>query len=77
MLILLLGMILGYMYQSQMDVTASIPPVSPTHQLTSLRAVESLSIDYSLLENAQFKSLRVFGQMPVRPESGGTTDPFQ
>ena len=76
-LIMLLGFVLGFLYNSQFDPTASVTPVKPTFQLASLKGLDTLKVDYSLLTNPQFKDLKVFGQLPVKVEGGGKTDPFQ
>ena len=76
-LVILLGMVLGYLYNSQTDPAAEITPVAPNLQLTSLKSLESLKIDYTALQNSQFQALRTFGELPVRTEQGGDQNPFQ
>lgn len=76
-LVMTLGFVVGFLYNNQTDPTASVPPVSPKFQLASLKGLDTLSIDYSILGQAQFQELKVFGQIPVQPGIGGKTDPFQ
>lgn len=76
-LIILLGFVVGFLYNSQSDPTATVPPVSAKHQLTTLSGLDTLLIDYSVLSNPQFQELRVFGQLPVQATGGGKSDPFQ
>jgi hypothetical protein len=76
-LIVLLGVVLGYLYNSQANPAASVPPVPVKVQLTTLQPLANLKIDYSLLTSTQFQQLQVFGELPVRPQSGGRGNPFQ
>lgn len=76
-LIMLLGFVLGFLYNSRVDPTASVPPIDPRHQMASLRGLESARIDSSLLSSEQFKELRVFGSLPVQPVGNGKSDPFR
>jgi hypothetical protein len=76
-LIMLLGFVLGFLYNSQLDPSAAVEPISPRFLLTSLRGLEGLKIDYAMLTSPQFQSLRVFGQLPVPVQPGGKDDPFR
>ena len=76
-LIILLGLVLGYLYNSQSDPAASVPAVPAQDQLTTLQPFSNLNIDYSLLTSTQFKQLQVFGELPVQPQTGGRSNPFQ
>ena len=76
-LIILLGLVLGYLYNSQSDPTASVPVVSAKNQLSSLQQFTNLKIDYSLLTSTQFKQLQIFGELPVQTQAGGKSDPFR
>ena len=40
------------------------------------KALSSLKIDFSVLENPQYKALQVFGELPVKPGNPGKRDPF-
>ncbi|HTP56813.1 MAG TPA: hypothetical protein VMJ72_00850 [Candidatus Paceibacterota bacterium] len=76
-LIILLGFVLGFLYTSQTDPTASVPVVPARDQLTTLQGLANLKIDYSLLTSSQFQQLQVFGELPVQPQGGGKDDPFR
>lgn len=76
-LIMLLGFVLGFLYNSRLDPSAQVPQIPAAFQLTSLQGLRNLKIDYSVLESDQFQQLRVFGQLPVSVYPGGKTDPFQ
>lgn len=76
-LIMLLGLVMGYLSNSQSDPTTVVPVLDSRLQLTSLAALKSVSIDDSILKDAGFSSLRVFGELPVRSSGGGRDNPFQ
>lgn len=76
-LIMLLGVVFGFVYTSQSDPAASVLAVPARFQLSTLRGLENLKIDYSLLTSDQFKQLRVFGSLLVQPQGNGTSNPFQ
>ncbi len=76
-LIMLLGFVGGYLYNSQSDPAANITPVPANLQISSLKGLDTLKIDYSVLTSTQYQELKVFGQLPVTAESGGRADPFQ
>jgi hypothetical protein len=76
-LIMVLGLVLGFLYNSQTDPAAEVTPVPIDLQLTTLQSLDGLKIDYALLESEQFRQLRVFGQLPVDPNGGGKEDPFR
>ena len=76
-LIILLGFVLGYVYSSQTDPTANVPPIDAKYQASSIKSLASLKIDFSILTKQQFQDLRVFGDYPVQPGTGGNSNPFQ
>ncbi len=76
-LIMLLGVVLGFVYTSQTSPAGNVPPVPANFELTSLRGLDTLKIDYSMLTSQQFQALRVFGSLPVIPQTGGKSNPFQ
>jgi hypothetical protein len=76
-LVMLLGLVLGFLYNSQSDPAASVPAVPANLQLTTLRGLDGLKVDYTVLESDQFEQLRVFGELPVDPDGGGKENPFQ
>lgn len=76
-LIMLLGFVLGFLYNSQLDPSSAVEPISSKFLLTSMRGLENLKIDYTILTSQQFQSLEVFGQLPVPVQAGGNDDPFR
>lgn len=76
-LIITAGFVLGYVYESQLDTSADILPLNPQYQVSSLKGLEHLSINYSFVTSDAFTSLKVFGELPVVPGTGGNHNPFQ
>lgn len=76
-LIMLLGLVMGYLYNSQTDPAAVVPVLNARLQLAPLAGLKNASIDDSILKDPAFSSLRVFGQLPVQPVGGGRDNPFQ
>lgn len=76
-LIMVFGLVLGYLFNSQSDPTAAVPPLSARLQLSSLAGLKDVKIDESILTNEAFTSLQIFGELPVRSTGGGRDNPFQ
>lgn len=76
-LIVLLGLIGGYLYNASLDPTAVVPATPTGISAAALDAVRTLKIDYGVLQNAQFQQLRIFGQFPVPTFAPGKSNPFQ
>ncbi len=76
-LIMLLGLVMGYLFSSQSDPAAVVPVLNTRLQLSSLASLKNVAIDESILTNELFTSLRIFGQLPVQPAGGGRDNPFQ
>ena len=76
-LIMVFGFALGWLYVSQTDPARSVPAVPAALQLTTLRQLSNLRIDFSILDDPQFRELRAYGELPVQPGTGGKADPFQ
>jgi len=45
-------------------------------EYSSFQVFKSLSLDFSVFENIDFKNLRIFGEIPVRPSPSGKTNLF-
>jgi len=77
LLILVVAFAAGYLFYSQFIQPAQLPidpiPLSAKEDLTMLK---DLTIDFSILDDSRFKSLRVFGESPVRPGVTGKRDIF-
>lgn len=76
-LILVLAFAIGYLYYSQSikpnQLPINPPPVVAGDSLTKFR---DLTINFSILNENKFKSLRVFGESPVKPGITGKRDLF-
>ncbi len=76
-LIILFGFVMGYLYNMASDPTAVVPVLDAKFQLTALKDLQGARIDQTLFTSDQYKALRVFGSLPVQPQSGGKDNPFQ
>jgi hypothetical protein len=45
-------------------------------EYSSFKAFKNLSLDFSIFNRIDFKELRIFGEVPVRPSPAGKTDLF-
>ena len=77
MLIVVVAFAIGYLFYSQSIQPAQLPinppPLSAKDDLAKFK---DLTIDFSILDDSRFKSLRVFGESPVRPGVTGKRDLF-
>ena len=77
LLILVVAFAIGYLYYSQSIQPAQSPidpaPVSAKDDLTMFKTI---TIDFSVLSDSRFKSLKVFGESPVKPGVTGKRDIF-
>lgn len=74
--IILAGLIGGYIYYSQTPVeTSPIQTVSISAD-DNLSKFKDLKFDFSILDDARFQALKIFGESPVLPGSTGRTDIF-
>lgn len=71
------GLLGGYFYYSQV-LKESIPPVRlPAISAgDTLAKFKDLKFDFSIFDDARFKSLKIFGESPVQPGASGRTDLF-
>lgn len=76
-LIMALGLMGGFLYYSQMDFSGDVPTLEQRHQLANMKGLESLKIDYRILQNEEFQQLKIFGQTTVPAQGSGKTNPFQ
>ena len=76
-MIVLLGLVLGYFYYSSYVVPAMVPILPPPiGQKDDLKAFEGLQIDFGILTNKKFQALQIFGESPVNPGATGKKDIF-
>ncbi|HYU64771.1 MAG TPA: hypothetical protein VEK36_00680 [Candidatus Paceibacterota bacterium] len=73
-LIIALGLVGGYVFQSQFIAPPS-PPVLPAAG-KEIQELKKLKIDFKALENEQYRSLQVYGELPVNPGLSGKRDLF-
>ena len=80
MILVLLVLIAGFIFYFQIIRPGQVNKyeISPDSQreILRFRAFKNLQLDFSVFERADFKSLRVFGEVPVKPVPGGKQDPF-
>lgn len=76
-LILVLAFAIGYLYYSQ-SIQPAQTPINPPPLSTKddFATFKDLVIDFSVLDDARFKSLRTFGESPVKPGVTGKRDIF-
>ncbi|MEX2090994.1 MAG: hypothetical protein WD989_02625 [Candidatus Paceibacterota bacterium] len=76
-MIVILGLALGYFYYSGF-VVPTVEPVLPPPIAASddLKSFEGFQIDFSILANNKFKALQIFGESPVNPGTTGKNDLF-
>ena len=76
-MIILLGVAIGYFYYSSYVLPAQNPVAPPPiSQADDLKAFEGLQIDFGILANKKFQSLQIFGESPVNPGATGKKDLF-
>lgn len=76
-LIMILGLVLGFLYTSGSDPTASVPALDLDLQVAALQGLQDAHIDDTIRTADTFTSLQVFGSLPVQTTAGGKSDPFQ
>lgn len=76
-LIILVGLIGGYMYNVQFDPQDVVPELPLGISQAALSTLGSLKIDYRVLQNPDFENLRIFGEFPVPTSAPGKRNPFQ
>ena len=76
-MIMLLGVVLGYFYYSSYVLPALTPvgppPISETDDLQKFK---DLQIDYGILTNMKFNNLQIYGESPVNPGVTGKSNLF-
>jgi len=76
-LILVAGLAAGYLYYSQIIVPNEVPIDPPfSAGKNDLASFKNLKIDFSIFDNAAYKALAIFGQVPVSPGVTGKKDVF-
>ena len=79
-ILIVLAVVAGFLFYFQILKPGQINEygVSPDLQkeYSSFRMFKNLSLDFSVFDRADFKNLRIFGEVPVKPAPGGKTDLF-
>ena len=72
-----LGVIAGYIFYSQ-SLKGNVLEVAPPPVLSgeTLSKFKGLSLNFSVFDDFKFKSLKIFGESPVKPGQTGRTDIF-
>lgn len=80
MILVLLALIAGFILYfqiirpGQVNEYEILPDVQK--ELLKLRTFKGFQLDFSIFDRADFKSLRTFGEAPVKTSPGGKTDLF-
>jgi len=74
-LIILIGLVGGFLYNSQVSTPVTVPPISQ-EGAEIFRILGGLKINYGVLDNVNYRALTVYGELPVVPGPGGKFDPF-
>ncbi len=77
LLILVVAFATGYLFYSQWIQPTQLPiDPPPVTAKENLAMFKDLTIDFSVLDDSRFESLRVFGESPVKPGVTGKRDIF-
>lgn len=75
LLIALVGALGGYVYYTSV-YSEELFPLPPNVQRSDLAAFKDITVDFSVLDDEIYRSLRAFGELPVNPSAPGKSDPF-
>ncbi|MBI3274278.1 MAG: hypothetical protein HYZ69_03985 [Candidatus Colwellbacteria bacterium] len=76
LLILVVAFAIGYLYYSQSTQPFQGPTGASIAARDDLTKFKGLTVDFSILDDSRFKSLRTFGESPVGPGVTGKRDIF-
>lgn len=77
-LIILLGLIIGYFYDSQLAGDTSYEvAIPPTANDPTYVAFKDLRFNLALFDDPSFTSLKILGEFPIQPGNTGKTDLFR
>jgi len=74
--IIVLGVIAGYLFFSLTIQGTEVEIPLPVTTDDTLSKFKDLSLDFSIFDDARFKSLKIFGESPVQPGATGRVDIF-
>lgn len=76
-MILFVGLVAGYIYYSRFAPTGSDEALqSVDNPKDTLIKFKDLKFDFQIFNSANIKSLKIFGEAPVRPDLTGKINPF-
>ena len=80
MILILLALIAGFLFYFQVIKPGQVNQyeILPGAQkeISRFRSFRNIQFDFSVFDRPEFKSLRIFGESPVKPSPGGKTDLF-
>lgn len=80
MILLLLALVAGFVFYFQLIKPGQVNEYellsSVREEMSRIRTFRSLELNFSVFDRADFKSLRIFGESPVKPAPGGKADLF-
>jgi len=74
--LLIASLIGGYFYYVQVLKPEALPIQTGVSATDTLSKFKDLKLDFSILDDAKFKSLKIFGESPVQPGATGRVDLF-
>lgn len=79
-LIVIFGMVLGYLLYSNQFFPIELPVAEVTavrpDDVENAAKLESLRLNFGIFDNISFRELKIFGAIPVVPGATGKNDPF-
>ncbi|MBI2003627.1 MAG: hypothetical protein HYS78_01480 [Parcubacteria group bacterium] len=80
MILVLLALVAGFVFYFQVIKPGQVNEYellpSVRAEISKLRTFRVLELDFSVFDRADFKSLRIFGESPVKTAPGGKNDLF-
>ncbi len=73
-LVAVLGLAAGFFVYRSMGAYTVIP--APATGAEAFSQLKGLTTDFSVLQDERFRSLKIFGELPVSPGVGGKNDLF-
>ncbi len=73
---MVIGVIAGYFFFSMTIQGSEVGIAPPVTTDDTLSKFKNLSLDFSIFDDARFKSLKIFGESPVQPGATGRVDIF-
>lgn len=69
------GFVLGYVYYSQFAPAVNVPPAKVGPE-DGIKKYKDLTVDFGVLDNNEYKVLKVFGEAPVKIDKAGKKNFF-